>query len=571
MIRMLLPLAFLLVLTHQAGVLVGAQLAISVTTFGPPHADGTPNTFIGTGSQIASSLLGSTTKALMWGVVSSSDVNAVCDQIVSTGALTFSATLTATTGETETLQQTITHVGGCRAAADGSGTQAVMVDNNGRQSAVVCPNNAGSTGCGIYLTGPDVTALYNQGARRRLLARNLLARKLLQGDNCQTGAAKGALTGAITSMEACIPFLGPLYPFCMAGVIGVATAGGAAVGCAEANGCFPGTELHPSIAQLLARWTFSTGVMDPDARLDQPALTAYVGIRAFRTPSLTLRALAGDATVLLAGGEVKPMTSLALGDKVAVRRHDGGLDYEDIYAFGHKDALAAANYVQLSLKPVGANMSDPALESTKLELTPLHFTVILSGTSWSPLVRSSTLANLPWIAIIMKFFIPCLAIASEKPWSEITYKRAQDVRVGDMMWAQASTHAAELSPYLVTDISTVEKQGLYNPFTLGGTIIVNGVAASAHSEWFLDGAFDALGLTHWIPSAYQMVLAPMRLAYYGLGKQAYLDLYLRLDALVDVAQFGTKFGGPVVTAAAGLGSSIIAALLIFKSSRPKTA
>lgn len=181
---------------------------------------------------------------------------------------------------------------------------------------MVCPNNAGSTGCGIYLTGPDVTALYNQGARRRLLARNLLARKLLQGDNCQTGAAKGALTGAITSMEACIPFLGPLYPFCMAGVIGVATAGGAAVGCAEANGCFPGTELHPSIAQLLARWTFSTGVMDPDARLDQPALTAYVGIRAFRTPSLTLRALAGDATVLLAGGEVKPMTSLALGDKV---------------------------------------------------------------------------------------------------------------------------------------------------------------------------------------------------------------------------------------------------------------
>lgn len=145
------------------------------------------------------------------------------------------------------------------------------------------------------------------------------------------------------------------------------------------------------------------------------------------------------------------------------------------------------------------------------------------------------------------------------------------MRVGDIMWAQASTHAAELSPYLVTDISTVEKQGLYNPFTLGGTIIVNGVAASAHSEWFLDGAFDALGLTHWIPSAYQMVLAPMRLAYYGLGKQAYLDLYLRLDALVDVAQFGTKFGGPVVTAAAGLGSSIIAALLIFKSSHPKTA
>ncbi|KAG0565218.1 hypothetical protein KC19_8G174400 [Ceratodon purpureus] len=465
-LRMMPLLLVFLVLTHQAG----AQLTISVTTFPPPKGDGTPNTFIGTGSQFAASLLGSSTPALMWGVVPSSDVNAVCTQIVNTGTLSFSATLTASSGATETLQQTITNVGGCLAAADGSGTQAVMVDSNGRQSAVVCPNNAGATGCGVFLAGPDVTALYNQGSARR----RLLARMLLQ-DDCKSGAAQGALTGVATVMDACQPFIGPLYPFCAVGVILVATAGGAAVGCAEANGCFP-----------------------------------------------------GDATVILAGGEVKRMSSLALGDKVAVRRHDGGLDYEDIYAFGHKDASAAAKYVHLSLKPVGANMSDPALESTTLELTPLHFTVISSG-------------------------------------SEISYKRARDVRVGDMMWAQASKHA-ELSLYLVTDISTVVKQGLYNPYTLGGTIIVNGVVASAHSEWFLDATFDALGVTHWLPNAYQMVLAPVRLAYYAMNKQAYLDLYHRLDATLDVAQFGTKYAGPLFTAAAGLVSTIIvSALIIYHS------
>ena len=178
----------------------------------------------------------------------------------------------------------ITNVGGCLAAADGSGTQAVMVDSNGRQSAVstqypssgsrnskcpdltrskldacltqrvhlpclvidyywldwlrkvVCPNNAGATGCGVFLAGPDVTALYNQGSARR----RLLARMLLQ-DDCKSGAAQGALTGVATVMDACQPFIGPLYPFCAVGVILVATAGGAAVGCAEANGCFPGT------------------------------------------------------------------------------------------------------------------------------------------------------------------------------------------------------------------------------------------------------------------------------------------------------------------------------------------
>ena len=102
-LRMMPLLLAFLVLTHQAG----AQLTISVTTFPPPKGDGTPNTFIGTGSQFAASLLGSSTPALMWGVVPSSDVNAVCTQIVNTGTLSFSATLTASSGATETLQQTV--------------------------------------------------------------------------------------------------------------------------------------------------------------------------------------------------------------------------------------------------------------------------------------------------------------------------------------------------------------------------------------------------------------------------------------------------------------------------------
>ena len=36
--------------------------------------------------------------------------------------------------------------------------------------------------------------------------------------------------------------------------------------------------------------------------------------------------------------------------------------------------------------------------------------------------------------------------------------------------------------YVVKRIDTVVKQEVYNPFTLGGTIIVNGVVASSHSD-----------------------------------------------------------------------------------------
>lgn len=71
-----------------------AQLTISATT--PSSATGnTPNTFIGTvGNQIATSLLATSTPALLWGAVPSADIIAACQQIVNTGSLTFTASVT---------------------------------------------------------------------------------------------------------------------------------------------------------------------------------------------------------------------------------------------------------------------------------------------------------------------------------------------------------------------------------------------------------------------------------------------------------------------------------------------
>ena len=52
--------------------------------------------------------------------------------------------------------------------------------------------------------------------------------------------------------------------------------------------------------------------------------------------------------------------------------------------------------------------------------------------------------------------------------------------------------------------STVWQLGLYTPFTFGGTIVVDDVVASVHSDWFLDPLFDWLNITHLLPATYQV-------------------------------------------------------------------
>ena len=56
----------------------------------------------------------------------------------------------------------------------------------------------------------------------------------------------------------------------------------------------------------------------------------------------------------------------------------------------------------------------------------------------------------------------------------------------------------------IADIASIFKQGLFNPLTMSGNILVNNVHVSVHSDWFLDSALDAVGLTHWLADVYQV-------------------------------------------------------------------
>ncbi|MCO5595872.1 hypothetical protein L7F22_049923 [Adiantum nelumboides] len=462
-----------------------AQLTISATT--PPAAASaaTPNTFIGTvGSQIASSLLATNTPALLWGGVSANDINAACHYIVDTGSLTLTASVSNDWGGSEDLTLQVQATGGCLAASDASGTEFVFTDNYGRKSAVVCPSNAGSSGCGVYVTGDDVNNLYNSfnngGSKRRLLGIMKTGRRML-ADDCQSGAITGAVTGILGTAE-CLA-LGPLAPFCIIGVVGVSAELGAAGGCIAS--CFP-----------------------------------------------------GDATVQTRHGPLKHMSELNVGDEIAVWGKGNHLTYQPVYAFGHKDATAIAMFLEITVEPmVATSASVVAAPTSTLRLTPMHF------------LPTATANNVSINHI------------------DALYKRAQDIKIGDIVWA-AKEQQEPLGPCLVKEISVSRSQGLYNPLTMSGTIVVDGVVASVHSEWFLDPLLDAMGLTHWLPFAYQILLSPVRVLYRIMGDHAYIATYNWLDDHLDIPTFGTNYGAHVSMAT--LGATTIPLLITLLKMRSRT-
>ena len=183
-----------------------------------------------------------------------------------------------------------------------------------------------------------------------------------------------------------------------------------------------------------------------------------------------------DATVTTPGGE-KLMQELRVGDQVLTTSSDGTLIFEDVYFFGHANAEAVRSYLTLGLE--GA--------SAPLEITGKHFVPLCPVTGQ-----------------------PC-------EYSEHVYKYAQETVHGDHLWVAGTNSTVELAR--VKEIGRTVSKGLFNPYTLGGTIIVNNVLASAHSNWVLDGLVPS-SATGYLPSIYQALFTPGRVLYHVFGASA---------------------------------------------------
>lgn len=203
----------------------------------------------------------------------------------------------------------------------------------------------------------------------------------------------------------------------------------------------------------------------------------------------------GDATVTLPGGTTKPMALLEVGDKVQVLKADGSISFEDVYFFDHQVGGGAHEFVRLALAGGAA-----------LELTGGHFVPVGSS----------------------------LAAA--------TMKRARDVVPGDLLLTLARGGAASAEE--VASVTRVTKAGLFAPVTASGTVVVDGVVASAYSDWVLDPLFDAFGAAQKLPAAMHIVHAPLRLAYSLLGARAMraLSPIVAGVAMLDAAQIAAGLG-----------------------------
>jgi hypothetical protein len=174
--------------------------------------------------------------------------------------------------------------------------------------------------------------------------------------------------------------------------------------------------------------------------------------------------------VQLEDGSTKAMPDVRLGDRVLVARTDGGLGFEDVYLNTHKDHVSAAPYIELTLA-----------SGRPLSLSPRHFIPVAAG--------------------------------PDSAWADHVAKGGDEIAAGDHVWSRSAAGRMELDR--VTAARTKVAVGAFNPLTMNGTIVVDGVVASAHSDWLLDGIVSADTQT----KVYQAILALVRVAYQVQGPQ----------------------------------------------------
>jgi hypothetical protein len=153
------------------------------------------------------------------------------------------------------------------------------------------------------------------------------------------------------------------------------------------------------------------------------------------------------------------MAEVVIGDRVLAVDASGSLTFSDVYMFGHRDPTTVAVFVKITTSS-GAIM----------RLTPDHYLYATIATNSSALATSSKLS-------------PAKAITTEH-----------------YVWVGAPGDSLQLEK--VVEVSLHMDAGLYNPYTLSGAVVVDGVLTSCHSSSVLDDVFELLGVS--IPAGYQV-------------------------------------------------------------------
>lgn len=148
------------------------------------------------------------------------------------------------------------------------------------------------------------------------------------------------------------------------------------------------------------------------------------------------------ALVQMNDGSMRTMLELQVGDEVRAVDSQGLVTASPIYVFPHAIQTGMYRFIKVTLA-----------SNQTITATPDHYFIVSQGGGG---------------------------------WSHKKAVTARDVKVGDSMWIITShpAHGNERSLQLsqVTCVESVMAEGIYSPFTLTGTIIVNGVVASVYND-----------------------------------------------------------------------------------------
>ncbi|KAI8109752.1 hypothetical protein M9434_001031 [Picochlorum sp. BPE23] len=192
----------------------------------------------------------------------------------------------------------------------------------------------------------------------------------------------------------------------------------------------------------------------------------------------------GDSVVITPTGK-EPISHLEVGDKVLTVSRMGLVIFEEIYMLGHKDFHSVGLFLQIH-----------TLSNATLRLTRDHQISFTSQVDKAP-----------------------------------KYGPAAAVKVGDYVHVVSEDNTI-VSLSKVTAVEEIFAQGYFNPYTMEGNIIVDGIVASCHSSFILDNLFNRMGIS--IPAGYQAVFAPLRVIFKAVGAKAFQHIQFLIDAIIDI-------------------------------------
>lgn len=166
------------------------------------------------------------------------------------------------------------------------------------------------------------------------------------------------------------------------------------------------------------------------------------------------------------------ISELNVGDKVlSVEPSTGEVQFSDVYLWGHKDAESVATFYTLT-----------TASGKSIQLSKEHYVYVSEASSAS--------------------------IADAVPLTPGFLK------VGHSLW----TYEGEMTCSPIVSIELSEEKGLYAPFTLNGTVIVNGVYASSYAVP-MPAFLNTPNIVSAAPSVWHTMLAPVRAAYFANGAE----------------------------------------------------